>query len=105
MVSNLVNNSAKYTPAGGSVAVSASMIEGGAEICVRDDGIGIAAELLPKVFDMFMQVAAADRPHHSGLGIGLALVKQFVDRHGGTVRVDSAGLGQGCSVRVMLPRI
>ena len=72
-------------------------------IRVRDNGIGIAAEQLPHIFDMFMQVDTSLERSTSGLGIGLTLVKNLVEMHGGTVEVHSAGAGQGSEFVVRLP--
>ena len=101
VVANLLNNAAKYTNAGGSIALEARRENGHAVISVRDNGIGISAELLPRVFDMFAQ---ADRARSgSGLGVGLTLVKRLVELHGGEVHARSAGPGQGSEFVVRLP--
>ena len=103
VISNLVLNAVKYTPDAGAIEIGAVVRDDRAEIRILDTGIGIAADLLPKVFDLFMQVPADQRPHHSGLGIGLALVKQFVELHQGRVTVSSDGLGCGSTFVVTLP--
>ena len=101
VVANLLNNAAKYTNAGGSIVLEARREDAHAVISVRDNGIGISAELLPRVFDMFAQ---ADRTRSgSGLGVGLTLVKRLVELHGGEVHARSAGLGQGSEFVVRLP--
>lgn len=100
---NLVNNAVKYTPRGGRIDVRAAARDGGIELTVRDAGVGLAPAELPKVFDMYMQVHMDDRPIGSDLGIGLALVKQLVEMHGGRVSVASEGLGQGSTFGVVLP--
>jgi PAS domain S-box-containing protein len=103
VLSNLLNNAAKYTPECGQIALAATVEEGCAVLRVRDDGIGIAQDLLPHVFDLFTQ---ADRPlahAQGGLGIGLALVRKLVELHGGSVAAASAGLGQGSEFTVRLP--
>ena len=105
IVSNLLNNAAKYTPAAGSVRVT--MQTGGMQVtlAVQDNGIGIAPELQPRVFDLFTQAdRSADRAQ-GGLGIGLALVKSLVELHGGEVRCDSEGPGTGSRFTVILPRV
>ncbi|HEX7639960.1 MAG TPA: ATP-binding protein, partial [Burkholderiaceae bacterium] len=101
---NLVNNAIKYTPAGGTVSLAVEPAPGAVRFLVRDTGIGLAPELLPRVFDLFMQAPAADRAGNAGLGIGLALVKQFVELHGGEVHAESDGPGRGSCFAVTLPR-
>ena len=103
VVQNLLHNSAKYTPPGGCITVSLLREADTAVIRVRDNGMGIAAELLPKVFDLFMQ---ADRPpdrSDGGLGIGLTLVRQLIELHGGSVDATSEGPGRGAEFTVRLP--
>ncbi|MDM0078489.1 GAF domain-containing sensor histidine kinase [Variovorax sp. J2P1-59] len=100
---NLLNNAIKYTPDEGEISVVATRRGTDIEVCVTDSGIGLDAVALPKVFDMYMQVPMNDRPPDSGLGIGLALVKELVEMHDGAVAVTSAGLDQGTSFRVTLP--
>ena len=98
VVQNLLHNSAKYTPPGGRIELSLRREGDTAVIRVRDNGIGIAAELLPKVFDLFMQ---AERPvdrSDGGLGIGLTLVRQLIELHGGSVDAASEGPGPGSRV-------
>ena len=103
VLANLLNNSAKYTPAGGSVSLQVSLRPGQACIVVRDDGIGMAAELLPRVFDLFVQGERSGDRSQGGLGIGLALVRTLVELHGGTVTAASEGLGRGSEFTVLLP--
>lgn len=103
VLANLLNNAIKYTPAGGTLTLSAKAVHPWVEIEVHDSGVGISPEMLPRVFDMFMQVPAASRQQHGGLGIGLALVRQLVDMHGGCVEAHSDGPGQGTCFRVKLP--
>jgi two-component system CheB/CheR fusion protein len=100
--SNLLNNAAKYTPTGGRITLSASAVNGEAVIEVRDTGVGITAEALPNIFEMFTQ-ANRDRGLAPGLGIGLALVHVLTEMHGGTVTAESEGLGAGSSFTVRLP--
>jgi signal transduction histidine kinase/ActR/RegA family two-component response regulator len=103
VISNLLNNAAKYTDPGGKVWLKVERYGSDAVVSVRDNGIGLSAEMLPNVFDMFTQAhAAVDRPQ-SGLGIGLALVRRLVEMHGGTISAKSAGLGQGSEFVVRLP--
>lgn len=100
VLSNLLNNAARYTEPGGAVHVSCIERDGGVEFAVRDNGRGISPELLPRVFDLFMQ----EREGGGGLGIGLTLVKQLVSMHGGRVTANSAGQGRGSEFFVWLPQ-
>jgi signal transduction histidine kinase len=105
IVTNLIVNALKYTPAGGTVEISVRPEADTAVLTVRDTGVGIAPGLLPSVFDLFVQ---GERPldrAEGGLGIGLTLVRQLVQLHGGTVAAESAGRGQGSTFTVRLPRI
>jgi len=101
--SNLLTNSAKYTPPGGRIWLAAERRPGRVVVTVRDDGIGIPAESLPTIFDMFSQVDRPTERSTGGLGIGLALVKGLVEMHGGTVTAASAGEGRGSTFTVTLP--
>jgi two-component system CheB/CheR fusion protein len=101
-ITNLLNNSAKYTPAGGRVRLEATYGDDHAVLRVRDNGIGIAPEALPAVFEMFRQVGAPNRTQ-GGLGVGLTLTKQFVEMHGGTVEAHSAGEHAGAEFVIRLP--
>ena len=103
IVNNLLDNALKYTPAPGSVTVETSQDAGWAVLRVRDTGKGIAVDLLPRVFDLFVQEPQTLDRSRGGLGIGLALVKRLVDLHGGTVSAWSAGPGQGSEFTVRLP--
>ena len=103
IVNNLLDNALKYTPALGSVAVETSEDGGWAVLRVRDTGKGIAVDLLPRVFDLFVQEPQTLDRSRGGLGIGLALVKRLVDLHGGTVSAWSAGPDQGSEFTVRLP--
>ena len=102
-VSNLLNNAAKFTDSGGSINLSLARDGQEAVIRVKDSGIGILAEQLPLVFDMFKQLDGSLERSQTGLGIGLTVVKNLVELHNGTVQVYSAGLGQGCEFTVRLP--
>jgi PAS domain S-box-containing protein len=100
---NLLNNAAKYTAPGGRIYVSAGQIEGQVNVSVRDNGIGIPKPMQSRVFDLFTRVHPEDRMKTSGLGIGLALAKQLVELHGGTLQVRSEGAGLGSEFIVSLP--
>jgi len=105
VVSNLLNNAAKYTPAGGRIELAARVVDGFAEIDVSDNGIGIPDEMRSKIFDLFTQVKNPTARAQDGLGIGLALVKQLVELHGGTISLESSGLNLGSRFRVRLPTV
>jgi signal transduction histidine kinase/CheY-like chemotaxis protein len=100
---NLLNNAAKYTPAGGSITLTVACMGALAEVSVRDNGSGIDAQLLPHVFDLFTQADRAPDRSQGGLGIGLALVKSIVRMHDGSVAAHSAGAQQGTTMTVVLP--
>ncbi|HJR34155.1 MAG TPA: PAS domain-containing sensor histidine kinase [Gemmatimonadales bacterium] len=102
---NLLNNAAKYTPAGGRISLSASCDGSEVLISVRDNGVGIAPEMLPQVFEMFLQVDRSEGRTRGGLGIGLTLVKRLVTLHDGTVEAKSDGLGAGSEFLVRLPAL
>lgn len=103
IVSNLLNNAAKYTPAGGHIELSAQREGGEAVIRVVDDGIGIPREMLDQIFDMYTQVTRPGSSAGEGLGIGLGVVKELVEMHGGRVEVRSDGVGRGSEFLVRLP--
>jgi signal transduction histidine kinase/CheY-like chemotaxis protein len=103
VVWNLLWNAIKFTATGGTVRLAVDVGEGEATIDVSDTGVGIAPESLPEIFGWFQQAAAGERSVDAGLGVGLALVKQIVDMHGGRVTAHSPGLGQGATFRVTLP--
>ena len=100
---NLLTNAARYTEPGGRISLEAGREGDQVVMRVRDTGIGIAPELLPRVFDPFVQADRASVPSQGGLGLGLALVRGLVERHGGTVAVSSAGPGRGSEFIVRLP--
>ena len=102
---NLISNAIKFTPRGERVIVRLERVESHIEFTVSDTGKGIAPEFLPHVFDRFRQADATPTRAHGGLGLGLAIVRQLVELHGGTVRVDSAGEGQGSTFTVSLPLV
>jgi signal transduction histidine kinase len=102
-VANLLNNAAKYTKEGGRIGLLVEREKSEVYIRVRDDGMGISAELLPKVFDLFNQADATLHRSQGGLGIGLSLVRQVVVLHGGKVDAFSKGPGQGSEFLIRLP--
>ena len=100
---NLLNNSCKYTPAGGRIRVIAQSDGTDAVVTISDTGIGIPADKLATIFDMFTQVDHSREQSQGGLGIGLTLVKRLVEMHGGSVEAQSDGVGQGSTFVVRLP--
>ncbi len=100
---NLVSNAVKFTPRGGAVEVSLGACDTQAELIVRDSGIGITSEFMPHVFERFRQGDGRFVREHGGLGLGLAIARDLVQLHGGTISASSAGPGQGTEFRVRLP--
>ena len=100
---NLVSNAIKFTPKGGTVDVRLSRVESQAEIRVSDDGSGISAEFLPFVFERFRQADSTSARQHSGLGLGLAIVRHLIEMHGGTVQAWSEGEGKGSTFIIRIP--
>ena len=95
ILANLLNNSAKYTDHGGRIRLSAATEGGEVVIEVRDNGVGIAPEMLPKLFELFTQVDTSIDRSQGGLGFGLAIVRMLVEMHGGRVSATSEGPGKG----------
>jgi CheY-like chemotaxis protein len=100
---NLLTNAAKYTEANGEIWMSARSEGSQAILTVRDNGIGIAPDMLPHVFELFVQADHATTRAQGGLGIGLTLVKNLVELHGGSIEARSAGLGRGSEFEMRLP--
>jgi len=100
---NLIQNAARYTPTGGKLAISIDMQGDCACICVSDSGIGISPDMLPQVFDLFVQADSTLSESRNGLGVGLTLVRSLVERHGGRVVASSDGLGLGSQFSIFLP--
>ena len=103
VIANLLNNAAKYTPRGGKIALTLRSEDQRVQMTVADNGIGIEAALLPHVFDLFTQAARTPDRTQGGLGIGLALVKNIVALHGGSVTARSRGPGAGSTFTILLP--
>jgi two-component system CheB/CheR fusion protein len=100
---NLLKNAVKFTPEGGQIAVRSTLRDGRLAVEVRDNGVGIPAEVLPRMFDAFEQGDIPQSWHEGGLGLGLAISKAVVELHGGTIRAASGGPGQGASLVVEIP--
>jgi signal transduction histidine kinase/ActR/RegA family two-component response regulator len=105
VVVNLLTNAVKYTPAGGKIELTVKPDVEQARLSVRDTGVGMGADLLPNVFDLFRQADHTLHRSRGGLGIGLTLVRSIVEMHGGTVLARSAGLGRGSELVVILPML
>jgi CheY-like chemotaxis protein len=103
VVWNLLMNAVKFTPRGGRVQTNLQRVSSHVEIVVSDTGLGIAPDILPLIFERFRQADSSSTRLHSGLGLGLALVKHLVELHGGTVAAQSAGEGKGATFVVKLP--
>ena len=103
ILSNLLNNAAKYTPPGGRIALKAEHRGDEVEVSVTDNGIGIPGESLESIFEMFTQIGSQSSNAQGGLGIGLSLAKGLVALHGGTIQAYSEGLGRGSEFRVRVP--
>ncbi|MBD2771005.1 ATP-binding protein [Iningainema tapete] len=104
IVWNLLSNAIKFTPEQGSVKIQLERVESHVQITVTDTGIGISPEFLPYVFDRFRQADSSTTRSHSGLGLGLAIVRHLVELHGGTVSASSLGVGQGATFSVKLSK-
>jgi signal transduction histidine kinase/CheY-like chemotaxis protein len=100
---NLLSNAIKFTPKGGKVEVVLQRVDSHLELSVSDSGVGIAADFLPSVFDRFRQADSSTTRRHAGLGLGLSIVKQLVELHGGTVAATSPGVDRGATFTVKLP--
>jgi signal transduction histidine kinase len=103
--SNLLINAAKYTPDGGEIVLTLERLAGRASVCIRDSGIGIALTQLTRIFELFVQVNSTAKLAEGGRGIGLAVVRELVEMHGGTVSALSSGLGSGSEFTVLLPAL
>ena len=103
VVTNLLVNAIKYTPRGGNIRVSVRRDETGALLSVEDDGVGVSAEMLPRIFDPFTQIDSSLDRARGGLGLGLTVVRGLVELHGGSVCALSEGLGRGTRFEIRLP--
>jgi signal transduction histidine kinase len=99
---NLLGNAVKFTPQDGTVSVALTTVDGSATVVLEDSGIGIAPEQLPRIFEPFQQAGEASGRQH-GLGLGLAIARHLIESHGGTIRADSGGTGQGARFTISLP--
>src|SRR5262245_7339508 len=104
IIVNILNNAVKYTPPEGQISVVASAEAGDAVLRVRDTGVGISAEMLPRIFDLFAQGDQSLAHTSGGLGVGLTLVRRLVELHGGRVSAESEGAGRGSEFTIRLPR-
>ncbi len=102
---NLLANAIKFTPKGGKVQVSLERVNSHVEVCVMDNGQGITPDFLPHVFERFRQADASTTRRHGGLGLGLSIVKQLIELHGGSVRAKSDGEGKGATFYIELPLV
>jgi len=105
IATNLIDNAIKYTPSGGSIHIAIARVADEAVLTVKDTGVGIASDLLPHVFDVFVQGAISIDRSQGGLGIGLSLVRRLVELHGGGVSATSEGTGGGSCFEIRLPRV
>lgn len=105
ILSNLLSNAVKFTPAGGSVEIRQESIGAQAVVSVTDTGVGIAPEFLQEIFAPFQQADVSSSRQYGGLGLGLAIAKQIVELHGGTIEARSPGLGKGATLIVRLPLV
>jgi signal transduction histidine kinase len=100
---NLLSNAVKFTPAGGQVTISLRRVASHVQISVSDTGQGVDAEFLPFIFDRFRQADGSITRRHGGLGLGLAIARHLIEMHGGSIKADSAGIGQGTTFTIELP--
>jgi two-component system CheB/CheR fusion protein len=103
VIGNLINNAIKFTPPGGRIAISSERKSDTVEIKVTDNGKGISPEYLSRIFDRFVQIDQGSTPTASGMGLGLAIVRQLIDLHQGTIRAESPGPGMGSTFSIVLP--
>ncbi|HUR33093.1 MAG TPA: PAS domain S-box protein [Vicinamibacterales bacterium] len=102
---NLLSNAVKFTPRGGRITIRVTKLEAACEVWVADNGAGVDPKFLPHIFERFRQADSRFGREHGGLGLGLAIARQIVEMHGGTITAESAGLGHGAAFRVLLPAL
>jgi signal transduction histidine kinase len=100
---NVLSNAMKFTPSGGAITITTRYLPERVDVEIADTGIGIAPAFLPHVFDKFRQEDGTHTREHAGLGLGLAVARQFVELHGGTITAASAGRGRGAAFIISLP--
>ena len=105
ILTNILNNAVKFTESGGEIDIAASRTGDVVEMCVRDSGVGISAERLPQIFDLFSQSDPSPDRAHGGLGVGLTLARRLVDMHAGELTASSAGSDRGSEFRIALPAL
>ncbi len=103
VVTNVLHNAAKFTPPRGKIELSAAVEDGQAVVRVRDTGQGMSEEILPRIFDYFVQEEPTSEAHRLGLGVGLALARQLIELHGGTIEASSGGRGKGSQFTISVP--
>src|SRR6185295_3376450 len=103
VVWNLLSNAIKFTPPGGRIKIKVKRSKGNMLLLVSDDGQGISPDFLPFIFERFRQADGTSTRHHGGLGLGLAIVRHLVELHGGSIKADSAGVGEGATFTITLP--
>lgn len=103
VMTNLLSNAIKFTPSGGMISVTLERIEGNAIVTIADTGTGIPAEFLPQVFDRYKQAGNSKTDRKGGLGLGLAIVRNLVEMHDGTIKAESEGEGKGATFTVSIP--
>lgn len=103
VVGNLLANAIRYTPAGGAISVALTRAAGTVEVSIADNGIGIARDMIPRLFDLYVQAEPSTQRGNGGLGLGLALVKSLLEAHGGKVSAASDGMGHGSTFLVTIP--
>jgi signal transduction histidine kinase len=102
---NLLSNAVKFTPREGRIVVRLGTMNGGCEVSVADNGAGVDPKFLPHIFERFRQGDSRYGREHGGLGLGLAIARQIVEMHGGSIAAESGGAGTGATFRVVLPAI
>jgi PAS domain S-box-containing protein len=105
ILTNILNNAVKFTEPGGQIDIGAARSGDAVELCVRDSGVGIAEDRLPRIFDLFSQSDPSPNRVHGGLGVGLTLARRLVDMHAGELTASSAGPGRGSEFRIALPAL